>query len=105
MRVDNHILPTLFSTIQDALKHSALFIRAFYADAALYVELARLVGFLGVDPNDARREHRFATDFVFLGADSARVEVHMKVLSEENNKPSQHCLPQQILDTIPIEQR
>lgn len=92
LRVDKHVLGIPFISTTSAFKQASLYVRAYYPDAPLFAQLADAIPFL--DASDAqRREFRLSTEFVMSLAQTARVEVHLRVAGNEQHT---HVLPQQM---------
>lgn len=77
--VERHILPTVFSSLSDALEAVPLYLEVAFPDLESVEKLASAAKKIACD-NGRRRELVVTTDTVYTLGESARMEVHAKLL-------------------------
>ena len=77
LKVDNHILQTLFNSTNKAMSAIPLFLCKYYADAPLIAALIAQLALPTIDET-IRREVCFSTNNVFYKSEHVRMEVHLK---------------------------
>lgn len=77
LKIDNHILQTIFNSTNKAMSAIPLFLSKYYTETPLILALISHLSLPVIDET-IRREVCFSTDNVFYKSEHVRMEVHLK---------------------------